>query len=202
VSCRTDDGGNDSGGFRRLQKMEYHMTAEDAGEGQDSAADSGNADGQQASEKTFTQAQLTAILDRKIRETESKYSGFDEIKGKAEQFDALTETAKTDIQRFQDQLQSTSAERDTFKADNATLKTQLDRQKISATKGLDPDLWDRVTGSTAEEITADVEKLVAKFQPASRVTLGSRSGSGASAPDGKDPKERAANAVRGLRAGI
>lgn len=179
------------------------MTADDAGEVQENATTSGNADGQQStSEKTFSQAQLTAILDRKIRETESKFDGFDDIKAKAEQFDALTETAKTDIQRFQDQLQSTTTERDAFKAEKESLATQLLRQKICASKGLDADLWDRVTGTTEDDIAADVEKLVAKFQPASRVQLGSRSGSGASAPDGKNPKERAAAALRGLRTGI
>lgn len=178
------------------------MTADDAGEVQDTTT-SGSADGQQStSEKTFTQAQLTAILDRKIRETESKYSGFDDIKAKAAQFDSLTETAKTDIERFQDQLASTTTERDALKTAKATLETQLMRQKISASKGLDADLWDRVTGATEEDIAADVDKLVAKFQPTSRVQLGSRSGSGASAPDGKNPKDRAAAALRGLRAGI
>lgn len=165
------------------------------------AAESGSSDSGASNEKTFTQAQLNAVVASARREVESKFDGFDDFKGKAEQFDALTETAKTDNQRRDEQLQTTAAERDSFKTKYESAETELLRQKISSTEGLDADLWDRVTGTTEEDITADVKKLVEKFQPPSRVRLGSRSGSGASAPDGKDPKERAANALRGLRAG-
>lgn len=154
------------------------------------------------SDAVITQEQMNKLLAAQKRDIENQYSGFDDIRAKAEQFDALTETAKTDIQRFQDQLQSATSERDALKAEKESLATQLLRQKICASKGLDADLWDRVTGTSEEDIAADVEKLVAKFQPATRVQLGSRSGSGASAPDGKNPKERAAQALRGLRAGI
>lgn len=154
------------------------------------------------SDAHITQEQMNKLLAAQKRDIESQFAGYDEVKAKAEQLDALTETAKTDIQRFQDQLQSTTTERDALKSEKETLATQLLRQKICASKGLDADLWDRVTGTTEDDIAADVEKLVAKFQPASRVQLGSRSGSGASAPDGKNPKERAAAALRGLRTGI
>ena len=152
------------------------------------------------SEGLITQEQMNKLLAAQKRDIEGQFSGFDDIKAKAEQFDALTETAKSDMQRLQEQLQSTTASWEADKATKASMATQLLRQKISATLGLDADLWDRVTGSTEEDITTDVEKLVAKFQPVSRVSLGSRSGSGASAPDVKDPKERAAAAVRALRA--
>lgn len=173
-----------------------------SGQGAGAAAGNSGAGGGSSDEKTFTQTQLNAVVASARREVESKFDGFDDIKSKAEQFDALTETAKTDIQRFQDQLASTSTERDTLKQDNSSLQTQLLRQKISATAGLDADLWDRVTGSTEEEIAADVDKLVSKFQPTRRAPLGPRSGSGASAPDARTPKDRAADALRGLRAGI
>lgn len=150
----------------------------------------------------ITQEQMNKLLAAQKREIEGQFAGFDDIKTKAEQFDALTETAKTETQRLQEQLQTLTSSSEVDKAEKAAMATQLLRQKISATEGLDADLWDRVTGATEEDITADVKKLVEKFQPPSRVRLGSRSGSGASAPDGKDPKERAANALRGLRAGI
>lgn len=150
----------------------------------------------------FTQAQLNSFLAEERRKTESKFDGFDDIKAKAEQFDSLTETAKTDMQRLQDQLQSTTSAFEAEKAERASLAVKLLRSKISSAKGLDSDLWDRVTGDTEESITADVEKLVEKFKPPTRPSLGSRSGSGASAPDARDPKERAADALRSLRAGI
>lgn len=149
----------------------------------------------------ITQEQMNKLLAAQKREIEGQFAGFDDLKTKAQQFDALTETAKTDMQRLQEQLQSTTSGWDADKAEKSSLQTQLLRQKECASQGLDVDLWDRVTGTTEEEIAADVKKLVEKFQPPSRLRLGTRSGSGASASDGKNPKERAADAVRGLRAG-
>jgi hypothetical protein len=166
------------------------------------ASSNSKAENKGGSEGSITQEQMNKLLASQKREIEGQFAGFGDIKAKAEQFDALTETAKTDMQRLQEQLQSTTSGWEADKAEKASMATQLLRQKISATEGLDPDLWDRVTGTTEEDIEADVKKLVAKFQPPSRVSLGSRSGSGASAPDGKDPKERAASALRGLRGGI
>lgn len=167
-----------------------------------------NNGGQQAGgtggeQQVLTQEHVNKLLASQKREIEGKYAGFDELKDKAGKFDALSETAKTDIERFQDQLKSTSSERDTFKTENASLKTQLTRQQVAAKEGLDPDLWDRVTGSTAEEIEADVKKLVEKFGTAARSTtvIGSRSGSGASAPDGRTAKQRAAAGFRALGSG-
>jgi hypothetical protein len=184
------------GGQHQMTAPESDQQKTDAPSGKSESKPEGKSDA------AITQEQMNKLLAAQKRDIESQFSGFDDIKAKAEQFDALTETAKSDMQRLQEQLQSTTAAFEAEKAEKSTLATQLMRSKISASKGLDADLWDRVTGATEEDITADVEKLVAKFQPPSRVSLGSRSGSGASAPDGKDPKERAAAAVRGLRAGI
>lgn len=157
------------------------MTADDAGAQHDGsdAGDRGDAGNGGQGEKTFTQSQLTAILDRKTREIESKYEGFDELKAKAADFDAA------------------AGERDSLKSDNDRLTAQLLRQKISATQGLDPELWDRVQGVTAEEIEADVKKLVEKFTVVPKRNGAFRSG--ASAPDGASGKQRAAAALRGMR---
>ena len=91
-----------------------------------------------------------------------------------------------------------AGERDSARSENEKLQTILRRQKISATKGLDPDLWDRVRGETEEEIAADVEALVEKFAPIPKRTGAFRSGASASS-DGVNMKQQAAAAVRGLR---
>lgn len=104
---------------------------------------------------------------------------------------------KTEIDKANEAAKTVAGERDSFKSENEKLKTQLLRQKICATKGLDPDLWDRVIGDTEEEITTDVERLVEKFAPAPRRSGALRSG--ASAPEGGNEKQRAAHALRGIR---
>lgn len=104
---------------------------------------------------------------------------------------------KTEIDKANEAVKTVATERDTFKSEAEKLKTALQRQKICATKGLDPDLWDRVIGDTEEEITADVERLVEKFAPAPRRSGALRSG--ASAHEGGNEKQRAAQALRGVR---
>lgn len=145
----------------------------------------------------FTQAQLNSFLANQKREIESRYEGFDDIKAKAAEFDKLEDEQKNAIDKANEAATSAAKERDTYKGEVDSLKVQLLRQKISATKGLDPDLWDRVRGGTEEEITADVEALVEKFTPAPKRSGAFRSG--ASAPDGATGKGRAAAALRGMR---
>jgi hypothetical protein len=147
-------------------------------------------------EKTFTQAQLNAFIAQTRRETEAKFEGFDEIKAKATQLDQLTESTKSEVQRANESAAEFKARAETEAKEKAEAKLENLRYKLSAKKGLDPELWDRVTGTTEEEITADVEKLAAKFstQPERRPIGALRSG--ASAPSNSDPKERAAAALR------
>lgn len=161
-----------------------------------SAPKPGPQGGQPEPEKTFTQSQLNAIVAQARRDTEAKFDGFDDIKAKATQLDQLTESTKSEVQRANESAAEfkSRAEAETKEKESAKLENL--RYKISATKKLDPELWDRVTGTTEEEITADVEKLVAKFstQP-ERKPIGALR-SGASAADTSDPKQRAAEALR------
>jgi len=147
-------------------------------------------------EAKFTQAQLNSFLANQKRDIESKYDGFDDIKAKAVEFEKLTESTKTEVQRATEAAQAAAGERDTFKSENEKLRSQLQRQLISATQGLDPELWDRVQGSTVEEIEADVKKLVEKFSVTPKRAGALRSG--ASVPEGASGK-RGAAALRGLR---
>jgi outer membrane murein-binding lipoprotein Lpp len=150
-------------------------------------------------EKTFTQSQLTAIVERKRREIESQFEGFDDLKAKAAQLDALTESTKSEVQRATESAAQFKARMEAEASEKAKVQLENVRYKISAKKGLDPDLWDRVTGSTEDEITADVEKLVTKFGPTGRQPNGPlRSGASAGSPE--NPKDAAVRAIRAMRA--
>lgn len=143
--------------------------------------------------KTFTQDQLNAIVAQTRRDTEAKFDGFDDIKAKAEQLDALTQSAKSDLERANETAATEKKRADTEAQEKAQAKLENLRYKICAAKKLDPDLWDRVTGTTKEEIEADADKLAEKFTPARPIGAFR---SGASAPNNSDPKERAAAALR------
>lgn len=170
-------------------------------------SDGGKADAQQQNDSgnsggggTFTQAQLNAIVAQTRRETESKFGDYDEVKSKAAQLDQLTDAAQSDLERANNSANEFKSKWEAEQSTSKKLQTELLRQKISATNHLDPDLWDRVAGDTAEEIEADVKKLVEKFGTSGGSTRQSRQfQSGASAPpDGSSKKERAAAGLRAM----
>lgn len=168
--------------------------------------------------RVFTQQELNSIVAQERRDAAARYAGFDDFKAKAEQFDLLVATANgddgaadggaapnapdaPDVPDAPDGPDAPAvAAQAAVQVENQELHTRLLRQQISAQRGLDPDLWDRVIGDTPDEIAADVGKLVGKF---GAVTARAPRGyqSGASAPDWRSPKEKAAAALRGMNRG-
>lgn len=138
----------------------------------------------QPGEKTFTQAQLDKILANRLPE----YEGY---KAKAGQLDALTESAKT----AEEQSADWRSKAEQAESELAWRDTLLMRQEIAATKGLDARLWSRIKGETKDEIEADIGELQG-FTAAKRA---SSLKSGASADAVTTAKERAAQALRGIR---
>lgn len=152
----------------------------------DTAATPDPASDQPPAEKTFTQAQVDKIISNRLPEFES-------YKTKAEQLDALTETAKTEAEKAADW----KARAEAAEVELSWRDTQLLRQEVAAAKGLDPRLWGRVQGETREEIEADINELQQGFAPAARKSSPMRSG--ASNDQQLNKKERAVQALRGVR---
>lgn len=136
-------------------------------------------------EKTFTQAQLDKIISNRLPE----YEG---LKAKAAQLDALTASVKT----AEEQEADWRSKAETAESELAWRDTLLMRQEIAATKGLDPRLWSRIKGETKEEIESDIGELQGFTTPSRRPTALK---SGASADGQTTAKERAAQALRGIR---
>jgi hypothetical protein len=156
----------------------------------DEYADEDPDQGSPQSEKTFTQAQLDRIIANRLPE-------YDTFKSKADQFDQLTQSTE-------ETLASVRAKAEAAEAELAWRDVLLTRQEIAATAGLDPKLWSRVKGETPEEIQADINELVSFSSPAAtrnsgRPTVGAGFSSGASSGKQQTDKERAAEALRGLR---
>ena len=154
-----------------------------------SAGDTGSEDSGQDSDKTFTQAQLNAILASQKREIEGKFEGFDSIKAKAEQLDALSKTTEEALAETRSRYESAQSE-------VAWRDTLLLRQQVAATKGLDPKLWSRVKGESKDEIETDVADLLSLAGGPKRAGTFK---SGASGDSQTSAKERAAQALRGVR---
>lgn len=61
-------------------------------------------------EKTFTQAELDAIVSDRLKRERSKYEGYDELKAKAAKLDELEEASKTELQKATERAQALESE--------------------------------------------------------------------------------------------
>ena len=49
--------------------------------------------------RTFTQEEVNAIVGRRVAETSAKYADYEELKTKAQAFDAAEEASKSELQK-------------------------------------------------------------------------------------------------------
>lgn len=105
-------------------------------------------------EKTFTQSELDAIINDRLRRERSKYEGFEDYKSKAEKYDEAQEAAKTDLQKAQEEAQKYKSQLDALTAANAARDA---RDKVAAETGVPASL---LHGSTEEECKTEAEALL------------------------------------------
>ena len=61
-------------------------------------------------EKTFTQAELNAIVQKRLGEEKAKYENYEELKAKALKFDELEEQNKSELQKANDKAEALQKE--------------------------------------------------------------------------------------------
>ena len=84
-------------------------------------------------ERTFTQAELDAILSDRITRERAKYADYDEMKEKAAKFDASEEASKSELQKAQERAQALQQQIDTMtKAD----KIRKIREQVAQETGV------------------------------------------------------------------
>ena len=98
--------------------------------------------GEQQTERTFTQAEVNAIIADRLNRERAKYADYDDLKAKAQQFD----TAQAQL----DTLTKANAQRDM-------------RTKVSAATGVPADL---LTGDTEEACTTQAQAIMNFAKPA------------------------------------
>ena len=70
---------------------------------------------QQTEEKTFTQAELNAIVQQRVKETNDKYVNYEELKEKAKKFDDIEEKSKSELQKATEKANALQAQLDALK---------------------------------------------------------------------------------------
>jgi hypothetical protein len=100
-------------------------------------------------EKTFTQAELNAIVRDRLARESAKYADYDELKAKATEADKN----KSQIDKMADQLSKLEQRAEQAEATNI-------RREVADELGLKPGELKRLTGKTREELLADGRELL------------------------------------------
>ena len=115
---------------------------------------------EQTAGKTFTQAELDAILADRLARERAKYPDYEALKAKAAKFDAAEESGKSELQKATDRAAALKSELDELKKQNAMRET---REKVAKEKGVPANL---LTGEDEEACKAQADAILAFAKPA------------------------------------
>ena len=115
--------------------------------------------GESAQEKTFTQAELDKIVQDRLARDRKDRADYDELKKKAEAYDAAVEAAKTDLEKATEKAASLQAKVDAYEKAE-TLRVM--REKVAAEKGVPVSL---LSGETEEACEAQADEIIKFAKP-------------------------------------
>ena len=95
---------------------------------------------QEAPERTFTQAEMNAIIADRLSRERAKYADYDALKEKADQFDAAQEAGKTELQKANERAAALQTQVDALTRANEVREV---RGKVSAATGVPAELLRR-----------------------------------------------------------
>lgn len=114
--------------------------------------------------KTFTQAEMDAIIGERLDRERKKYADYSDLKKAAEKLAEIEKGQMTELERMKAEL----AERDKLLQERDQELTGLKLERIKRDKlaeaKIDPVWADSVTGSTEDEITASVARISQRLQ--------------------------------------
>lgn len=119
----------------------------------------GKVQGTGTEEKTFTQEELNSIVQARVGELTDKYKDYEEVKAKAQKFDALEEESKTELQKATERADALQKEVDTMKKAD---KVRTIRESVAKNKGVPANL---LTGETKEDCEKQADDIIAFAKP-------------------------------------
>lgn len=105
------------------------------------------ATGTEQAEKTFTQAELDAIISDRLKREREKYGDYDALREKATRLDEIEEASKTELQKATERAEKLESELTQLK--KAEEIRQI-REKVASSTGVPASL---LTGETEEACT-------------------------------------------------
>ena len=111
---------------------------------------------QAAAEKTFTQAEMDAIIGERLGRLKAKYADYDEFKAKAAKYDEAEQAGKSELQKAVEERDKLKAKLDKMEAE---AKRAAAVAKAAAEYGVDAALLARMSGDVEENAAILKEKM-------------------------------------------
>ena len=114
---------------------------------------------QQTEGRTFTQAELNAIVQKRLGEQAAKFENYEELKEKAQKFDKIEDEAKSELQKVTERADALQKELDGMKQADLVRKI---REQVSGELGVPAHL---LTADTKEECEAQARSIMEFAKP-------------------------------------
>ena len=109
---------------------------------------------QRTDERTFNQAELNAIVQKRVAEVTSKYENYEELKEKATKFDEAEEAQKTELQKATERADFLEKQLDALTKANAEREL---KDRISMETGVPASL---LRGDSEEDLKAQANAIL------------------------------------------
>lgn len=110
-------------------------------------------------EKTFTQAEVDAIIGDRLKRDRQKYADYEALKEKAEKYDAAEEANKSELQKAIESRDALQNELDSLKAENQIREI---RSKVAEETGVPASL---LTETTEEGCRDQAQQILTFAKP-------------------------------------
>lgn len=114
---------------------------------------------QPAEQKTFTQEELNAIIDKRYARMMEKFADYDDLKAKAAKLDELEEASKSELQKATERAEKLEAELNGMKRE---AEVRAIRDEVATEMNIPSNL---LTGSTKEECEAQAKNILEFAKP-------------------------------------
>ena len=98
-------------------------------------------------ERTFTQAEMDAIIGDRLKRERAKYADYDELAAKAKAYDEAAEAGKSELQKAVEERDRLKAEVEKFKADKERAEAVA---RAASEHKVDAELLSRMSGDVEE----------------------------------------------------
>lgn len=114
---------------------------------------------EQTEEKTFTQAELNAIVQKRVGDLTAKYENYEELKEKAQKFDDIEEKSKSELQKATEKAEDLQKKLDALTKANSVREV---RAKVEKETGVPADL---LSGEDEESCTKQAKAILEFAKP-------------------------------------